>query len=260
MTETRRLALMIDGDNAQPALMSQVMAELEPHGSITIRRVYGDWSKPHMAHWHDAVHTYALQPEHQLNYVKGKNATDMALIIDAMDILHANTVDGFCIVSSDSDYTPLVMRIRKENLYAIGIGKSTSAAAFVNACNLFLYTDELELPVQANMTAKPPAPPAASQVPAFKAAVDTAHFEAIFRSAYDMTAKDDDDWAQISMIGACLRQVDPTFEPRQYGHKLLSQVVQLYPELIKVKKVRTANGSETLYVRLKKRTAKTKVR
>src|SRR6185436_19932015 len=116
MEANLRLALMIDGDNAQATLLPQMLAEVSKYGTMTIRRVYGDWSEPSLKSWKEILHIYAIQPSQQFSYTKGKNATDIALIIDAMDILHAGSVDGFCIASSDSDYTRLATRIREQNL------------------------------------------------------------------------------------------------------------------------------------------------
>src|SRR5258706_10956956 len=117
METNLRLALMIDGDNAQAALLPQMLAEVSKYGTLTICRVYGDWSEPNMKSWKDVLHLYAVQPQQQFSYTKGKNATDIALIIDAMDILHTGTIDGFCIASSDSDYTRLASRIREQNMF-----------------------------------------------------------------------------------------------------------------------------------------------
>ena len=143
MADTRRLALLIDGDNAQASLLEQMIAEVNKYGVVTIRRVYGDWTEPQMKSWKEALHVSALQPFQQFRYTTGKNATDSAMIIDAMDILYTAGVDGFCIVSSDSDYTRLATRIREKNLFVMGIGKATTPRAFVNACDVFVYTENL---------------------------------------------------------------------------------------------------------------------
>ena len=119
----RRLAMLIDGDNAQPSIMDKMIAEASKYGVITIRRIYGDWTESSMKSWKSTLHTYAVQPIQQFRYTVGKNATDSALIIDAMDILYTAGVDGFCLVSSDSDYTKLAMRIREKNLFVMGIGR-----------------------------------------------------------------------------------------------------------------------------------------
>ena len=133
--EQRAIALLIDGDNAQPKLIDGVLAESAKYGEITTRRIYGDWTTPQMSSWKGCLHSYAIQPIQQFRYTTGKNATDSALIIDAMDLLHQGTVGGFCIVSSDSDYTRLAMRIREQGLFVMGIGRSDTPKAFTNACS-----------------------------------------------------------------------------------------------------------------------------
>ncbi|MBN2265959.1 MAG: NYN domain-containing protein, partial [Candidatus Aminicenantes bacterium] len=133
--KTRKIALLIDGDNAQPSLIGQIMTEAGKYGLVTIRRIYGDWTTVNMSGWKNALHDNAIQPIQQFRYTIGKNATDSAMIIDAMDILHGHLVDGFCIVSSDSDYTRLATRIREMGFYVMGIGKRSTPKAFVNGCN-----------------------------------------------------------------------------------------------------------------------------
>ncbi|MCK5808752.1 NYN domain-containing protein, partial [bacterium] len=130
----RKLAVLVDGDNAQPSLLPKILAEAAKHGTLTIRRIFGDWTTPQMNSWKEKLNTYAVQPVQQFRYTVGKNATDSAMIIDAMDILHSELVDGFCIVSSDSDYTRLATRIREEGIFVMGIGKKQTPKPFVNGC------------------------------------------------------------------------------------------------------------------------------
>ncbi|MDZ4770618.1 MAG: NYN domain-containing protein [Chloroflexota bacterium] len=143
VSSQRRIAMLIDGDNAQPSLMDKMIAETSKYGVVNIRRIYGDWTESTMNSWKQTLHTYAVQPIQQFRYTVGKNATDSALIIDAMDILYTSGVDGFCLVSSDSDYTKLAMRIREKNLFVMGIGRRLTPRAFVNACDTFVYTENL---------------------------------------------------------------------------------------------------------------------
>ena len=143
--EQRAIALLTDGENAQPKLIDGVLAESAKYGEITTRRIYGDWTTPQMSSWKGCLHSYAIQPIQQFRYTTGKNATDSALIIDAMDLLHQGTVGGFCIVSSDSDYTRLAMRIREQGLFVMGIGRSDTPKAFTNACHVFVHTENLSI-------------------------------------------------------------------------------------------------------------------
>ena len=139
----RNLALMIDGDNAQPSLIAGVLAEAAKYGTITARRIYGDWTTPQKSGWKKALHSDAFQPQQQFRYTSGKNATDSALIIDAMDLLHAGVVGGFRIVSSDSDFTRLATRIREQGLFVMGVGKPETPKSFVNACEVFVNTTNI---------------------------------------------------------------------------------------------------------------------
>jgi uncharacterized LabA/DUF88 family protein len=139
----KKIALLIDGDNAQPSLLEKIMAEAGKYGTITIRRIYGDWTLANMNSWKATLNNHAIQPIQQFRYTVGKNATDSALIIDAMDILHRGLVEGFCVVSSDSDYTRLATRIREAGIFVMGVGQKKTPKAFVNACKVFIYTENL---------------------------------------------------------------------------------------------------------------------
>jgi NYN domain/OST-HTH/LOTUS domain len=248
METNRRLMLMIDGDNAQAALLPQMLAEVSKYGVMKIRRVYGDWGSPQLKPWKDLLHTYALKPEQQFSYTSGKNATDIALIIDAMDFINTAGVDGICIVSSDSDYTPLATRIREKNLFVMGIGRSTTPRAFVNACDVFVYTENLRSNVEdVSSGASLPASKLEDEpVPVN----DGSHIEGHFRSAFD-AAVQDDGWAHLGTFGSSLRQLDPGFDPRTYGHKLLSQLVQADPNFFETQKRASKGGNEVIYIRLK---------
>src|SRR5512133_2078144 len=140
---SRRVAMLIDGDNAQPSLISNMLAEASKYGVVIIRRIYGDWTTANMNGWKDTLQTYAIQPIQQFRYTIGKNATDSAMIIDAMDVLHERGIDGFCLVSSDSDYTRLATRIRETGFFVMGIGKKNTPRAFVNACDVFVVAENL---------------------------------------------------------------------------------------------------------------------
>src|SRR3989338_9881819 len=151
----RRIAMLIDGDNAQPSLIEKMVAEASKYGLVTIRRVYGDWTTPQMKSWKELLSNHAIQPIQQFQNTIGKNATDSALIIDAMDILYEGTVSSFCLVSSDSDYTRLATRIREKGLFVMGIGQKTTPRAFVNACEVFVYTQNLITEIQIPKTTPP---------------------------------------------------------------------------------------------------------
>lgn len=249
MDTTRRLALLIDGDNAQAALLPQMLTEVNKYGTATIRRVYGDWTEPQMKGWKEALNVYALQLVQQFRYTKGKNATDSALIIDAMDILYTAGVDGFCLVSSDSDYTRLATRIREKNLFVMGIGKESTPRPFVDACNVFVYTENLVNSVEA--PDEPSASPAADQVHSkIPSSKEMRTLKKLLNAAFELAVQDDG-WAALAAVGNSLRQLDPAFDPRTYGHKQLSQLVEAHPKIIEVKKVQSSGGTTIYYMRLK---------
>jgi hypothetical protein len=241
----KRIVLLIDGDNAQPSLIGKILTEAGKYGSVTIRRIYGDWTKANMSGWKEALNNYAIQPIQQFRYTVGKNATDSALIIDAMDIVHSKLVDGFCVVSSDSDYTRLATRIREMGIFVMGIGKQKTPKAFVNACNLFIYTE--------NLIPKEPAP--RGKKPTGKATVDReegakkADPVPLLKEAFEM-AMQEDGWANLSTVGFYLHQLDPGFDPRTYGYKQLSQLVKTYTHMFELR-FQDETGPTTVYARIK---------
>jgi len=215
-----KIALLIDGDNAQPSLIEKILTETGKYGSVTVRRIYGDWTKPSMSGWKDTLNINAIQPIQQFRYTIGKNSTDSAMIIDAMDILHSELVDGYCLVSSDSDYTRLATRIREEGFFVLGIGKETTPKPFVNACNVFIYT-EILMPKTA--------PPKSSRDS--KKTKETKKIDPVplLKGAFDMAVQEDG-WANLGTMGFYLHQLDPGFDPRTYGFKQLSQLIKNHPK------------------------------
>lgn len=227
----KRIAILIDGDNAQSTLMEQILVEAGKFGNSTIRRVYGDWTTSSMKSWKDILNTFAFQPIQQFRYTVGKNSTDSAMIIDAMDILHVESVDGFCLVSSDSDYTRLATRIRESGKLVIGIGKKLTPRAFVSACNVFIYTEnlgrvEVRKPGRVKETK-----PAEVINPQDMELVD------LINQAIEMAESDDDGWTKLSEVGTALRRIDPGFDPRTYGFKQLSQLIKSKKNNFDVKKM-----------------------
>ena len=249
MADNRRIAMLIDGDNAQASLLEQMLAEANKYGVVTIRRVYGDWTEPQMKSWKTALHTAALQPFQQFRYTVGKNATDSAMIIDAMDILYTAGVDGFCLVSSDSDYTRLATRIREKNLFVMGIGKKNTPRSFVNGCDVFVYTENLteaEPAVSKPTLAKGRGTVSASQAEREDTSLSV---ELLFETAFDQ-ASQDNGWAQLSTVGTKLRQLDPAFDSRSFGYRTLSQLVNAHTEIFEVRR-KKGSGQPIIFVRLK---------
>ncbi len=238
---TRRLAMLIDGDNAQPSLIDKMLAETSKYGLVTIRRIYGDWTASNMGGWKDTLQTYAIQPIQQFRYTIGKNATDSAMIIDAMDTLYTGGIDGFCLVSSDSDYTRLATRIREKGIFVMGIGKKTTPRAFVNACEVFVYTENLTIEENAGKGQKKKGGQAEPQGP------DPLP---LLKNAFDLAVQEDD-WAFLGTMGHHLRQLDPGFDSRTYGFKQLSLLIRAYPKAFELKEVKSQDGTAVIYVRLK---------
>ena len=234
-SDFRPMAMLIDGDNAQPSLIEHVLAETAKYGVVTTRRIYGDWTTPQMSSWKESLQSHAVQPMQQFRFTTGKNATDSALIIDAMDLLHAGTVRGFCIVSSDSDYTRLATRIREAGLFVMGVGRTDTPKAFVNACEVFVYTENLAPRKKRSKKA---------------AETDSSDWTEMVGRAIEMAAQDDG-WASLGAVGTYLRQLDPAFDARTYGHKQLSLLIKSRGDLFEVRTSRARGGPSTIYVKLR---------
>jgi uncharacterized LabA/DUF88 family protein len=270
--KTRKIALLIDGDNAQPSLIGQILTEAGKYGLVTIRRIYGDWTTVNMSGWKTALHDSAIQPIQQFRYTIGKNATDSAMIIDAMDILHGHLVDGFVIVSSDSDYTRLATRIREMGFFVMGIGKRSTPKAFVNGCNIFIYTENL-VPRGRDREAREPRRRDRGGAARKGGGKETreqkeeredhedredradaaAKFDPVplLKGAFDM-AVHEDGWANLGEIGFYLRQLDPGFDPRTYGFKQLSQLINSQKVLFDVhSRGDEAGGGSAIYIKLR---------
>jgi uncharacterized LabA/DUF88 family protein len=237
----QRIAMLIDGDNAQPSLIEKMLAEAGKYGVVSIRRIYGDWTTPQMKGWKDALNIYAIQPIQQFRYTTGKNATDSALIIDAMDILYTSSVDGFCLVSSDSDYTRLATRIREKGFFVMGIGKKMTPRAFVNACDIFVYTENLMPQPRRSKSQESRQTSASSMDPDLRR---------LLTEAFEMAVQDDG-WASLGPLGQYLRQLDPGFDSRTYGFKQLSRLIKAYPNMFKIREVRRRHGTSIMYVNLR---------
>ena len=215
--KNNKIALLVDGDNAQSKMMDLVLEEASKYGKVTIRRVYGDWTTQHMNHWKSQLNEMSFNPIQKFSYTTGKNSTDSALIIDAMDILHAGLVDGFCIVSSDSDYTGLAKRIREAGIFVMGIGEEKTPLAFVKSCEIFTYVENLE---PKNET--PETPEKKETVKKHRVKTTNNVDKKLINKAYDMSINESNE-AHISTLGINLRKLDPSFDVRTYGCKTLTQ-------------------------------------
>ena len=237
-SQSRRLALVIDADNAQPSLIQPVLLAAASRGRVTVRRIYGDWTSPNMTSWKAYLLDHSIRPIQQFRIVGGKNATDSAMIIDAMDLLHSGLVDGFCIVSSDSDFTSLARRIQESGLFVMGVGRRTTPVAFQRACEEFVFTDDMRAaPPLSAQKKKPTAAPARneqSRKPRNRQP-DAQILELLsqgIRSATD----EDSGWAGIGRVGQIVRQYEPGFSHKDYGHASLSGLLESHPELFRLHK------------------------
>ena len=235
MTHEPRIALLIDADNSPADMIDEVLDELAKEGVINIRRAYGDWKSPHLNAWTALLHDFAIQPMQQFAYTRGKNATDAAMIIDAMDLLYTKQLDGFGIMSSDSDFTPLVMRLRANGLKVYGFGEQKTPKPFVNACSKFLYLENLRRPEEtAGPLAAEPASAAAvasangeSRPPAradAKTLRGDTRLVSLLRKAVEAAA-DDEGWASLSAVGTHISK-QASFDSRNYGYAKLSGLFQ----------------------------------
>ncbi len=247
---TLRLAVLIDADNAPAAMIEGLLAEIARFGEATVKRIYGDFTSPHSAQWKKVLHTHAIKPVQQFAYTTGKNATDSALIIDAMDLLYTRRFDGFCLVSSDSDFTGLALRIKEEGLTVFGFGEHKTPEAFRNACHKFIFTEVL-LPVSSSAKGKPK-----NTLPKTQPVVAPAPERIRQKLPRDFMvealeqAGDESGWSQLGVFGGYLTKLRPDFDPRLYGHKKLSDLVRSRPDIF-VLEERQPPGSRAkdLYVR-----------
>lgn len=229
------IALLIDGDNAQAKLLKETIEEVSKYGKATIRRIYGDWTSQSMNSWKDLINQHSINPIQKFSYTTGKNSTDSAMIIDAMDILHTKSVEGFCIVSSDSDYTGLAKRIREEGLFVMGIGEKKTPEAFVKSCDIFTYTENISPRTEKpkSKTTKPKTSEkkeSSPKKPAQEKVKEPANFlsekdNQTISKAFEIST-DENDVAYISKVGGSIRKIDPSFDARTYGYSSLSKLFE----------------------------------
>ena len=214
----QKLAVLIDADNAQASVIQELLAEVSRYGTATIKRAYGDWTTTNLKGWKEVLHRMAIQPIQQFSYTTGKNSTDASLIIDAMDVLHTGAVDGFCLVSSDSDFTRLATRIREAGLVVYGFGERKTPEPFVAACDKFIYTEILRAEKVVEKDAE--------KVPVVAVAVaDVRKLQPSVSAAIDANTRDDG-WAALGGVGSHISKMDPAFDARNYGFKKLSDLVR----------------------------------
>lgn len=207
--ENKKLAVLIDADNAQASICPELLAEIAKFGIASVKRAYGDWTTTNLKSWKGHLHKHAIQPVQQFAYTMGKNATDSSLIIDAMDLLHEERLDGFCLISSDSDFTRLATRIREAGLTVYGFGEKKTPEPFISACDKFVFTEILRPQVTKKKATES----------------ESADLKPIIISAIEAVSKDDG-WASLSGVGGYINKNVPSFDPRNYGYDKLGKLVQ----------------------------------
>lgn len=245
MADHAKLAVLIDADNAQPGLAEGLLAEVARYGTAHVKRAYGDWTDNHLRGWKDRLLELSIQPIQQFGYTKGKNATDSAMIIDAMDLLYTGRFDGFCIVSSDSDFTTLARRIRESGLTVYGFGERKTPGPFVAACDKFIYTDVLG--ETASDSEKPAEPAQRMNTQELR---QDARLVNLLRNAIE-DAADDTGWAGLGAVGSMVSKRAPEFDSRNWGYGKLSGLIGAIG-LFETEDRQLGNGKH-IYVRNKKK-------
>ena len=234
-----KLAVLIDADNAQPSIVEGLLSEIAKYGTANVKRIYGDWTVPGLKGWKEVLLLYSIQPIQQFGYTSGKNATDSALIIDAMDLLYTGKFDGFCIVSSDSDFTKLASRIREAGLCVYGFGERKTPQAFVSACDKFIFTEVLR--------SKDDYSEKIRRKTTSELKKDTKLVN-LLRNAVEASS-DDSGWAHLASVGSNIAKQAPEFDPRNYGYKKLGELASA-TKLFQIEERSVGDGpSKAIYLK-----------
>lgn len=253
MTDDKKIALLIDADNVSEKYLSGIIAEVSKFGTPTYKRIYGDWTKPQLAPWKASLLAYSITPIQQYGYTTGKNATDSAMIIDAMDILYTGNVDGFCLVSSDSDFTRLASRLRESGKFVLGMGEKKTPNPFKVSCEVFRYLEVLETKETAEET------PVSSQQPQEVFQTGSEKLDMVVMGLPEVIAaiqqivdatSNDEGWTYLSTVGNMLNKKYPDFDPRNYGFIKLRQLV-LKSEFFHEKTFRSEAGVSNYMIKNK---------
>jgi uncharacterized LabA/DUF88 family protein len=244
--DATRLAVLIDSDNTTASLAMELLEEIAKYGTPTVKRAYGDWTTQHLVGWKEELLRHAIQPVQQFAYTRGKNSTDSALIIDSMDLLYAGNLEGFVIVSSDSDFTRLATRLRESGMTVYGLGRRSTPAPFVAACDRFIYLDLLSQDPQESARRASDEGKPTPLLPNLKRVLST---------AISSTSKDDG-WSNLGEVGSYLIKSHAAFDPRDYGHTKLGELVRA-ESYVEVKDVPGPTGLSQLWVRLRPAAPKT---
>ena len=217
LDEHKKIAVLIDADNAQHSKIKAILDEISAHGHVVIKRAYGDWSSDYLKNWKQALNELAIQPIQQFAYTTGKNATDASMIIDAMDLLYSKKFDAFALVSSDSDFTKLASRLREAEIFVFGVGEKKTPISFRNACDDFIFTENLS---SDGAEAIP------QELDTKKAVEGASELVPVLRKAWEQY-QDDNGWANVASAGSFVKRSKPDFDPRTYGVTKLPEVIAL---------------------------------
>jgi uncharacterized LabA/DUF88 family protein len=242
-----KLAVLIDADNTQPAIIEGLLDEVAKYGVASVKRIYGDWTSTNLRSWKEKLLEYAIQPIQQFAYTSGKNATDSAMIIDAMDLLYSGKLDGFCVVSSDSDFTRLAARLRESGLMVYGFGEKKTPRAFVSVCDKFIYTEILRDTPEDEDDAK-------AAAPARK--VDRRLLKLLHDTVDDLA--DESGWAYLGGIGQKITNRSSEFDPRNYGFKKLGDIFRSLPQFETEERPQENSSGRLIYIRWKRSPVKAK--
>ncbi|MGM0376538.1 MAG: NYN domain-containing protein [Bacteroidota bacterium] len=243
-----KLAVLIDGDNIPSANIKEMMEEIAKYGNPTIKRIYGDWTRPNLSRWKTILLENAITPVQQYGYTTGKNSTDSAMIIDAMDILYSERVDGFCLVSSDSDFTRLALRLREAGMQVFGIGEKKTPDPFIVACDKFIYIEILKSQTEEET---PDAPETKTSSKGSVDKVTPKVVKLIASSIADLA--DDDGWAFLGDVGNLIQKKQPNFDARNYGFPKLTPLIESIKNFEIEKRENSKGQKKLIYVRVKEK-------
>ena len=248
MSNFSKMVVLIDADNTPAAKVSDILREISTHGRIVVKRAYGNWKKNNLKNWEEETKRLAIKAEHQFDYVAGKNATDIALVIQAIDLLYSDIYDAFVLVSSDSDYTPLAIKLREKGVYVMGVGEQKTPEPFRNSCDEFIFLENISkniaVEVDVDSTELLPKLTKQSRANAVQEDNDIAEVHTLLKKAYD-TYQDDDGYVNVSSAGSFIKRTKPDFDCRTYGFVKLPQLLAAFPERYEVKSYR-GKGTVTI--------------
>lgn len=232
LDDHKKIAVLIDADNAQYSKVKAILDEISAHGHIVIKRAYGDWSSEYLKNWKQSLNELAIQPIQQFAYTTGKNSTDASMIIDAMDLLYSNKFDAFALVSSDSDFTKLASRLRESEIFVFGVGEKKTPISFRNACDDFIFTENLGAEVVPSSSSVPE--PLVDQATTSEK-TNASELVPLLKKAWEQY-QGDDGWANVASAGSFVKRSTPDFDPRSYGATKLPEIIQTLSNDFEMKK------------------------